>query len=108
MATGITREAATRARQDAPLPLPAQALDHATGWLAALGALAALRLQSREGGSWQVDVSLARTAEWLKSLGTVDALDVSDPALDDVTDLLSDDATPEGVARHLRFPSLDG
>jgi crotonobetainyl-CoA:carnitine CoA-transferase CaiB-like acyl-CoA transferase len=107
MASGITRTAATIAGKDAPLPLPAQALDHATGWLAALGALAARHRQQREGGSWLVEVSLSRTSEFLKSLGTIDALNVHDPTLDDVRDLLVEDDTPYGSALHMRFPRYD-
>ncbi|MFC0431556.1 CoA transferase [Kutzneria buriramensis] len=52
-----------------PRSLPAQALDHGSGWLAAWGAITALRRRSSEGGSWRVSVSLARTALWLDSLG---------------------------------------
>ena len=37
-----------------PRVLPAQALDHASGYLLALGAMQALRRRAREGGSWQV------------------------------------------------------
>ena len=48
-----------------------QILDHATGHLMALGASAALLRQQREGGSWQVQVSLARTGQWLRGLGRV-------------------------------------
>lgn len=107
MASGITRTAATHAGREAPLPLPAQALDHATGWLATLGTLAARHRQQREGGSWLVEVSLARTAEYLKSLGTVDGLGVADPALDDVRDLLCEDDTAYGRALHLRFPRYE-
>ena len=44
-----------------------------TGYLAALGALAALRRRAREGGSYQVRVSLARTGEWLWALPRLDA-----------------------------------
>ena len=40
-------------------------------FLLAFGAEAALLRQRREGGSWQVQVSLARTALWLRSLGRV-------------------------------------
>ena len=69
MVSGIAAEGAAAAGRDAPLSLPAQALDHATGWLAAFGALAALRRRAREGGSWVVDVTLAGTAAWLDSLG---------------------------------------
>jgi crotonobetainyl-CoA:carnitine CoA-transferase CaiB-like acyl-CoA transferase len=40
-------------------------------FLLAFGAEAALLRQRREGGSWHVQVSLARTALWLRSLGRV-------------------------------------
>src|SRR5204863_370105 len=59
-ATGITA---------GPKELPAQALDHATGYLMALGAMMALARKAREGGSWHVRVSLAQTAHWLTRLG---------------------------------------
>jgi crotonobetainyl-CoA:carnitine CoA-transferase CaiB-like acyl-CoA transferase len=104
MATGITRSAAQHAHREAPLPLPAQALDHGTGWLAALGAIAALHRRKTEGGSWLVEVSLARTAEWLKSLGMLDTLAATDPTLEDVRDLLLIDATARGAVTHVRFP----
>ena len=54
-----------------PQPLPVQILDEATGYLIALGAAAALRRQQREGGQWHVQVSLAQTGQWLRSLGRV-------------------------------------
>jgi hypothetical protein len=44
-----------------PKELPAQALDHAAGYLMAFGAMMALARKAREGGSWHVQVSLART-----------------------------------------------
>jgi Predicted acyl-CoA transferases/carnitine dehydratase len=56
---------------DRPRPLPMQILDYASGFLMAFGALAALARQAVEGGSWHVEVSLARTAHWLRSLGRV-------------------------------------
>jgi hypothetical protein len=46
-----------------------QILDHATGFLIAACVSAALVRQAREGGSWHVNVSLARTGLWLRSLG---------------------------------------
>lgn len=55
-----------------PRPLPMQILDEATGYLIAMGASAALRRQQLEGGSWHVQVSLAQTGHWLRSLGRVD------------------------------------
>ena len=48
-----------------------QILDHASGYLMACAASAAKARQLREGGSWHVQVSLAQTAHWLRSLGRV-------------------------------------
>ena len=50
---------------DEPGVLPAQALDHATGYLAAAAALCGLARQTREGGTWHAQLSLAHTAAWL-------------------------------------------
>ncbi|MFJ7216814.1 CoA transferase [Amycolatopsis sp. NPDC098790] len=57
---------------DGPSPLPVQALDHATGWLAAAAIMTALRRQVDDGGTWRVRLSLAGTARWLDSLGRKD------------------------------------
>jgi hypothetical protein len=54
-----------------PRALPMQILDHASGHLMALAACAGLWRQQREGGSWHVQVSLARTGQWLRGLGRV-------------------------------------
>lgn len=52
--------------------LPCQALDHASGFFLATGIMAALYKRSQEGGSYQVDVSLAGTGKYLRSLGQYD------------------------------------
>lgn len=63
-----------------PRALPMQILDQATGYLIALGASAALVRQQQQGGSWHVEVSLAQTAHWLRSLGRVaDGLAIGKP-----------------------------
>jgi crotonobetainyl-CoA:carnitine CoA-transferase CaiB-like acyl-CoA transferase len=63
-----------------PHALPMQILDVASGYLMAFGAAAALWRQQREGGSWLVQVSLAQTGQWLRSLGRVaDGLRVTAP-----------------------------
>lgn len=61
-ATGIATVCGT---PEEPGVLPAQALDHATGHLAAATVLAALARQREEGGGWYGELSLARTAHWL-------------------------------------------
>ena len=72
-----------------PLPLPAQALDHASGYLLALGIQLALLRRASEGGSWQVRVSLAQTGRWLRGLGRVAGGPVAhDPSFGDVAGLL--------------------
>ncbi|WP_131785328.1 CoA transferase [Protofrankia symbiont of Coriaria ruscifolia] len=65
-ATGIaTTEAGGDPGSIRPGVLPAQALDHATGYLTAAAVLRALTLRHRESGSWHAQLSLAQTATWL-------------------------------------------
>ncbi|MBI2203431.1 MAG: CoA transferase [Candidatus Rokubacteria bacterium] len=89
---------------DRPRPLPAQVLDHVTGYLMAFGAMAALARRAREGGSYQVRVSLCQTQEWLNRLGRVDVdwRTIPDPTVDDVADLLIETDGPYGRVRHVR------
>jgi len=54
---------------EAARALPCQALDHASGYFLATGIMAALYKQATEGGSYRVDVSLAGTMKYLRSLG---------------------------------------
>lgn len=49
-----------------PTIVPALPCDYATGYLAALGTMIALRRRAVEGGSWRVRTSLARTATWFR------------------------------------------
>ncbi len=52
-----------------PAIQPAAVNDYTTGYLAALGAMIALRRRATEGGSWRVRVSLVQTARWVRELG---------------------------------------
>jgi crotonobetainyl-CoA:carnitine CoA-transferase CaiB-like acyl-CoA transferase len=70
-ATGFNHAEGVAAGIEGPKELPAQMLDHATGYLMAFGTMMARARQAREGGSWQVQVSLARTGRWLWELGRV-------------------------------------
>lgn len=70
-AMGFNHAEAAAAEEAKPRALPMQILDQATGYLMAMGAAAALTRQQREGGSWHVQVSLAQTGHWLRSLGRV-------------------------------------
>jgi hypothetical protein len=50
-------------------PTPCQALDHAGGYFLAAGISAALCRRATEGGSYEVEVSLAGVMKYLRSLG---------------------------------------
>ncbi|MRX42559.1 carnitine dehydratase [Agromyces sp. Q22] len=68
---------------DAPGALPAQALDHATGYLIAAAMVALLRRRSTVGGSWLARMSLRRTAAEL--LGLPRRAEADGVGLDDAT-----------------------
>ncbi|MER7713081.1 CoA transferase, partial [Streptomyces werraensis] len=71
-ATGIAR---VEGERDRPGALPAQALDHGTGYLLAAGVLRSLSDQADAGGSRLVRVALARTAgELMVAGGSGDAV----------------------------------
>ena len=57
---------------DPRLPVTALINDYITGYMGAIGAIAALVKRATEGGSWHVTVNLTRTAMWCGSLGLVD------------------------------------
>ncbi|WP_144148177.1 CoA transferase [Paraburkholderia sp. BCC1884] len=89
-ASGIAFTERQAAGWDEPKHLPCQALDHATGYLAAFGAMTALARRATEGGSWHVRVSLVQTGRWLQSFGLLpDGWKAPDVTLDDVRDCLA-------------------
>jgi hypothetical protein len=96
-ASGINIAEAEAAGMSGGKELPAQALDHATGYLMAFGAMMALLRKTREGGSWHVRVSLAQTGHWLANLGRArEGFACLDPQLADIGDLLETTASPLG------------
>jgi crotonobetainyl-CoA:carnitine CoA-transferase CaiB-like acyl-CoA transferase len=101
-------EASGRAgSQPEPLPLPAQALDHATGYLMAFGAMTALKRRATEGGSWHVRCSLAQTGHWVRHLGRITGgLACPNPSFDDVRDLMEDSASGFGRLTSVRHSAM--
>jgi crotonobetainyl-CoA:carnitine CoA-transferase CaiB-like acyl-CoA transferase len=87
-ASGFNVAEAQAAGVEGPKPLPAQVLDHCTGYLMAFAVMMALLRRSREGGSWHVQASLAQTGRWLRSLGRIDGLHCKDPTSDDMKEFL--------------------
>jgi crotonobetainyl-CoA:carnitine CoA-transferase CaiB-like acyl-CoA transferase len=109
MASGIAAAGAEAAGADDPRPLPAQALDHGTGYLAAFGALAGLCRQAQEGGSWLVELSLAQTSAWIQGLGRIDSLALAPPAAEEVAAFTDEMDSPFGRVGYVRPAStIDG
>ncbi|NIY66184.1 CoA transferase [Streptomyces malaysiensis] len=107
-ATGI---AAIEAKDDGdghPGVLPAQALDHGTGYLLAAAVLRALTERQDTGGGHHLRLSLAGTASWLTH-GIARATPVGGPAHDPAL-WLAETASDLGALRHARSPiaSPDG
>ncbi|QGZ62172.1 CoA transferase [Paraburkholderia acidisoli] len=103
-AESVASEARAAGEHGAPFtqarPLPCQALDHATGYLAAFGAMIALARRAREGGSWHVRLSLAQTGRWLQTMGTVDGGQrAPEVHAADLADCLQETASPFGRVR---------
>ncbi len=101
-ATGFNDAEAAACGEALPRPLPCQALDHASGTLLALGIAAALLRRHEEGGSWNVTVSLAATAKWLRNLGRVADGFRAAPA-GDVSDLLETQGSVTAVRHAARL-----
>jgi crotonobetainyl-CoA:carnitine CoA-transferase CaiB-like acyl-CoA transferase len=70
--TGFNSDEGAASGSKQPRALPMQILDMGSGFLLAHGIAAALARQQRDGGSWHVQVSLARTGQWLRELGRVE------------------------------------
>lgn len=103
MSCGIADEGMRRTQAAHPVPLPVQALDHATGYLMAAAALRALRLRRDTGKIVSARLSLARTAAMLT--GACARPVVGDGVTESATDIASVvEETGWGLARRLRFP----
>ncbi len=109
-ATGFNHAEQTAAGADAPRALPMQILDYATGHLMAFGVAAALVRQQREGGSWQVRLSLAQTAHWLRGLGRIEKpFGVKSPSREPFLQHQSSGYGPLTALRHAAVPEgFDG
>jgi crotonobetainyl-CoA:carnitine CoA-transferase CaiB-like acyl-CoA transferase len=102
-ASGFNHAEAQAGGGSAPAPLPAQALDRATGYLMAYAVTAALMRRSREGGSWHVRLSLAQTGHWLRHLGRVQGgLQTAMPGFDDIASLTEQHASGFGMLTTIR------
>jgi crotonobetainyl-CoA:carnitine CoA-transferase CaiB-like acyl-CoA transferase len=105
--TGFNHAEGRAAGVDGPKELPAQMLDHGTGYLMAFGAMMARARQAREGGSWHVRVSLARTGYWLWNLGRLDdGLKAADYKNEDVQGFMEDLPSGFGPLHSVRHSAV--
>ena len=105
-ASGFNLAEAEAFGESEPRPLPAQALDYATGYLLAFAAMAALARRAERGGSWHVRVSLAQTGHWLRQLGRIDGVRCPDPGFDAVRDRLEETSSPFGRLTSVRHAAV--
>ncbi|WP_370268431.1 CoA transferase [Nioella sp.] len=103
MSAGIAAAGMDWAGADRPTPLPVQALDHATGYLMAGAALAALRDAVAGRGLRNARLSLARTAALLAQYPADDRAPFPKAGEADYAQAI--ETTPWGPARRLR-PAL--
>jgi CoA-transferase family III len=105
--TGFNHAEGKAAGVDGPKELPAQMLDHGSGYLMAFGAMMARARQAREGGSWHVRVSLARTGYWLWDLGRLaDGLEAADYTNDEVQNFMEDLSSGFGPLHSVRHSAV--
>lgn len=104
MSCGIAHHGMQMQGADKPLPLPVQALDHATGYLMAAAVVRALIARLAEGRTLQARLSLARTARLLTDAPLRAAPDRLVPAGE--SDFAAQlERTAWGPARRYRLPA---
>ena len=103
MSCGIAEAGQDWQQADRPVPLPVQALDHATGYMMAAAVLRLLACRLRDGTGGRARLSLARTAAFLTAAGP--AIPDEPLAPEDADDFDAEiEATAWGPARRLRPP----
>ncbi len=110
--SGIAHAGMVAADSDRPKPLPCQALDHATGYFAAMLAMRGLTRRMIDGSGWYGQASLAGTGRWLEDLGSIPG-GLTQPDLTDaevapqMVDVDGADATYAVVAPPGRIGGID-
>jgi crotonobetainyl-CoA:carnitine CoA-transferase CaiB-like acyl-CoA transferase len=100
--SGIAR---VQGASQSPRTLPVSAIDYVSGYLMAFGAMVALARRAREGGSWLVRASLARTGKWIVDRGLVEADALADVPSElpeeEIARFTLETSSPLGLIRHL-------
>ncbi len=103
MSSGIADYGMAQSSAEKPVPLPVQALDHATGYLMAASVLYSLQVRNTTGKVLSARLSLARTAHLLaQSKRTEPGVPPRSEAESDLADAV--EHTGWGPARRVRFP----
>jgi crotonobetainyl-CoA:carnitine CoA-transferase CaiB-like acyl-CoA transferase len=101
----VSGMAVTQGGEATPRTLPVSAIDYVSGYLMAFGTMVALTRRAREGGSWHVRVSLARTGQWIVERGLLDPAiirGVANELPDDyLASITTNTASPLGMIQHL-------
>lgn len=103
MSSGIAAAGMRRGGADRPVPLPLQALDHATGYLMAAEVLRAVRELRGSGVATTARLSLAKVADLLSDFPTDPVTDASGPPGDPDYPAVHE-STGLGAVRRLPFP----
>ena len=103
MSCGIADAGMRHKAVDAPVPLPVQALDHATGYLMAAAALRGLTRRLTHGVATRARLSLARTAAMLMECAA-DFGGAPHRPEQDADHCTAIEATPWGPAHRIRTP----
>lgn len=104
MSCGIAARGMELAGRDKPHPLPAQALDHATGYLLAAATCVALQHLATTRVPSEARLSLAKTAHWLMQAGERGDVLGRDFSATDAEPWLEDGQSAFGPLRRVRFP----
>jgi hypothetical protein len=107
MSSGIAEAGMRWKGADRPVPLPVQAIDHATGYLMAAATLRGLALRLRQQTVISARLSLARTAAALAGCGE-DAAGQAFAGMSEADYDQKIEQTPWGAARRLRPPVTVG
>lgn len=90
---------------DEPHLIPALISDYSTGYLGALGAVAALIRRQQEGGGWEIHVSLTRTV--MLATQFADNQEEAKPlTMEDLQQYAIDQETPEGIFTRIAPPVI--
>ena len=102
----VSGMAAASGSAERPALMPVSAIDYVSGYLMAFGAVVALQRRFREGGSWLVQVALARVGQWIAERGMLPEAEWRKAPLDlpaeELAPLLGELDSPAGRIRFLK------